>query len=118
MTQQSELECEVSKEEIKRAVWDCGTDKAPGPDGFSFGFYRKFWHLIEHDVYKAVMYFFTHGDIPKGCNSSFIALIPKIPGANMVKDFRPISLIDLGWSVYSGRIDTMVQEEEESTFSV
>ncbi|GKE98699.1 hypothetical protein Tco_0022050, partial [Tanacetum coccineum] len=93
MTQQSELECEVSKEEIKRAVWDCGTDKAPGPDGFSFGFYRKFWHLIEHDVYKAVMYFFTHGDIPKGCNSSFIALIPKIPGANMVKDFRPISLI-------------------------
>nr|GEX81113.1 RNA-directed DNA polymerase, eukaryota, reverse transcriptase zinc-binding domain protein [Tanacetum cinerariifolium] len=30
---------------------------------------------------------------PKGCNSSFIALIPKIPDANMVKDFRPICLI-------------------------
>nr|GEU97174.1 RNA-directed DNA polymerase, eukaryota [Tanacetum cinerariifolium] len=28
-----------------------------------------------------------------GCNSSFIVLIPKVPGANMVKDFRPISLI-------------------------
>ncbi|GJT40520.1 RNA-directed DNA polymerase, eukaryota, reverse transcriptase zinc-binding domain protein [Tanacetum coccineum] len=27
-----------------------------------------------------------------GGNSSFIALIPKTPGANMVKDFRPISL--------------------------
>ncbi|GJU64428.1 RNA-directed DNA polymerase, eukaryota, partial [Tanacetum coccineum] len=27
------------------------------------------------------------------CNSSFIALIPKIPDANIVKDFRPISLI-------------------------
>ncbi|GJX28422.1 hypothetical protein Tco_0236501 [Tanacetum coccineum] len=91
--QQSELECEVSKEEIKRAVWDCGTDKAPGPDGFTFGFYRNFWSLIENDVYKAVMYFFSYGVIPKGCNSSFIALIPKIPGANMVKDFRPISLI-------------------------
>nr|GEV27004.1 putative RNA-directed DNA polymerase, eukaryota, reverse transcriptase zinc-binding domain protein [Tanacetum cinerariifolium] len=32
-------------------------------------------------------------DIPKGCNSSFIALIPKSPDANMVKVFRPISLI-------------------------
>nr|GEV87391.1 RNA-directed DNA polymerase, eukaryota [Tanacetum cinerariifolium] len=32
-------------------------------------------------------------EIPKGCNSSFIALIPKIPDANLVKDFRPISLI-------------------------
>nr|GEZ79538.1 RNA-directed DNA polymerase, eukaryota [Tanacetum cinerariifolium] len=34
-----------------------------------------------------------HGKIPKGCNSSFIALIPKIPDANLEKDFRPISLI-------------------------
>ncbi|GKC34188.1 RNA-directed DNA polymerase, eukaryota [Tanacetum coccineum] len=91
--QQADLERDVSNEEIKRAVWDCGTDKSPGPDGFSFGFYRRFWYLIENDVYDAVKYFFTYGVIPKGCNSSFIALIPKIPDANMVKDFRPISLI-------------------------
>nr|GEV22872.1 RNA-directed DNA polymerase, eukaryota, reverse transcriptase zinc-binding domain protein [Tanacetum cinerariifolium] len=37
-----DLECEVSDEEIKRAVWDCGTEKAPGPDGFTFGFFRRF----------------------------------------------------------------------------
>ncbi|GKC38445.1 RNA-directed DNA polymerase, eukaryota [Tanacetum coccineum] len=88
-----DLEREVSKEEIKAAVWDCGIDKSPGPDGFSFGFYRHFWSVIELDVYKAVNHFFIHGDIPSGCNSSFIALIPKIPDANLVKDFRPISLI-------------------------
>ncbi|GJW73910.1 RNA-directed DNA polymerase, eukaryota, reverse transcriptase zinc-binding domain protein [Tanacetum coccineum] len=88
-----ELELEVSKDEVKRAVWDCGTDKAPGPDGFTFGFYRRFWKVIENDVFDAVNHFFTYGDIPKGCNSSFIALIPKIPDANVVKDFRPISLI-------------------------
>nr|GEX12039.1 RNA-directed DNA polymerase, eukaryota [Tanacetum cinerariifolium] len=92
-SQQTDLECEVSKDEIKRAVWDCGTDKSPGPDGFTFGFYRYFWYLIENDVYKAVSYFFLRGDIPKGCNSTFIVLIPKFSGANVVKDFRPISLI-------------------------
>ncbi|GKD77438.1 hypothetical protein Tco_1340059 [Tanacetum coccineum] len=37
-----DLECDVSKDEIKRAVWDCGTDKSPGPDGFTFGFYRRY----------------------------------------------------------------------------
>ncbi|GJT04584.1 RNA-directed DNA polymerase, eukaryota, reverse transcriptase zinc-binding domain protein [Tanacetum coccineum] len=91
--QRVELELKVSKDEVKRAVWDCGTDKAPGPDGFTFGFYRRFWKVIENDVFDAVNHFFTYGDIPKGCNSSFIALIPKIPDANVVKDFRPISLI-------------------------
>ncbi|GJZ87098.1 RNA-directed DNA polymerase, eukaryota [Tanacetum coccineum] len=91
--QQVELECEVTLEELKRAVWDCGSEKSPGPDGFSFGFYRHFWAVIENDVFKAVKHFFMYADIPKGCNSSFIALIPKIPDANLVKDFRPISLI-------------------------
>nr|GEU64493.1 RNA-directed DNA polymerase, eukaryota, reverse transcriptase zinc-binding domain protein [Tanacetum cinerariifolium] len=88
-----DLEIEVTNEEIKRAVWECGTDKAQGPDGFTFGFFRHFWYLVEQDVYEAVRYFFIHKDIPKGCNSSFIALIPKIPDANLVKDFRPITLI-------------------------
>ncbi|GJV63534.1 RNA-directed DNA polymerase, eukaryota [Tanacetum coccineum] len=88
-----ELELEVSKEEIKRAVWDCGINKSPGPDRFTFGFYSRFWKVIENDVCEAVKHFFTHGDIPKGCNSSFITLILKIPDANLVKDFRPISLI-------------------------
>ncbi|GJR55734.1 RNA-directed DNA polymerase, eukaryota [Tanacetum coccineum] len=91
--QHMDLECAVSKEELKRAVWECGTDKSPGPDGFSFGFYRQFWLSFENDVFAAVSHFFTFKDIPNGCNSCFIALIPKVPDANMVKDFRPISLI-------------------------
>ncbi|GJS24765.1 RNA-directed DNA polymerase, eukaryota, reverse transcriptase zinc-binding domain protein [Tanacetum coccineum] len=49
------LECEVSKEEIKRAVWDCGIDKSPGPDGFTFGFYRRYWNIIKNDVVDAIL---------------------------------------------------------------
>nr|GEU96575.1 RNA-directed DNA polymerase, eukaryota, reverse transcriptase zinc-binding domain protein [Tanacetum cinerariifolium] len=88
-----DLEREVSNEEIKRAVWDCGIDKAPGPDGFTFGYYRRYWDIIGNDVVDAVKWFFLHGEIPKRGNSSFITLILKVPNANMVKDFRPISLI-------------------------
>ncbi|GJS00325.1 RNA-directed DNA polymerase, eukaryota [Tanacetum coccineum] len=91
--QKEDMERRISKEEVKRAVWDCGVDKSPGPDGFSFSFYRHFWPVIEKDVFEAVDYFFMYGEIPTGCNSNFIALIPKILDANMVKDFRHISLI-------------------------
>ena len=44
--QQADLERSVANEEIKRAVWDCGLDKSPGPDGFTFGFYRRYWSVI------------------------------------------------------------------------
>nr|GFA11887.1 RNA-directed DNA polymerase, eukaryota [Tanacetum cinerariifolium] len=36
------LERDVSNSKIKKAVWECGIDKALGPDGFSFGFFRHF----------------------------------------------------------------------------
>nr|GEX05023.1 putative RNA-directed DNA polymerase, eukaryota, reverse transcriptase zinc-binding domain protein [Tanacetum cinerariifolium] len=88
-----DLDSDVSREEVKRAVWDCGTDKSPGSNGFTFGFYRQFWSLIENDVFSAVNHFFIQGEFPKGCNSMFITLIPKIPDANLIKDFRLISLI-------------------------
>nr|GFC48532.1 transposon TX1 uncharacterized [Tanacetum cinerariifolium] len=91
--QRDELERKVTIEEIKMVVWNCGTDKSPGPDGFTFDFYRQFWSTIDKDVYATVNHFFINGDILAGCNLSFIALISKVPDANLVKDFRPISLI-------------------------
>ncbi|GJW25846.1 RNA-directed DNA polymerase, eukaryota, reverse transcriptase zinc-binding domain protein [Tanacetum coccineum] len=91
--QQVDLENNISSEEIKRAVWDCGVDKSPSPDGFTFGFYRRYWSFLKNDVEEAVFNFFQHGTFPKGGNSSFIALIPKTTDAKLVKEFRPITLI-------------------------
>ncbi|GKF72739.1 hypothetical protein Tco_0208853, partial [Tanacetum coccineum] len=89
--QRNDLESDVTNDEIKKAVWECGTDKAPGPDGFTFGFFRKFWHLVENEVQDAVRYFFYNNDLPNGCNSSFIALIPKITDANLVREINVLS---------------------------
>nr|GEU95373.1 RNA-directed DNA polymerase, eukaryota [Tanacetum cinerariifolium] len=42
---QISLDASFSCEEINKAVWDCGSDKALGPDGFTFGFFKKFWEI-------------------------------------------------------------------------
>ncbi|GJX36859.1 putative RNA-directed DNA polymerase, eukaryota, reverse transcriptase zinc-binding domain protein [Tanacetum coccineum] len=91
--QAADLERSVSRDEIRLAVWNCGENKSPGPDGYTFEFFRKYWNFVGPDFCEAVEYFFETGLFSKGCNSSFVALIPKVADAKFVNDFRPISLI-------------------------
>lgn len=52
------LEGSVSNEEIKVAVWDCGSQKTPSPDGFTFLFIKSYGELIKASVESAVRNFF------------------------------------------------------------
>nr|GEY15121.1 cysteine-rich receptor-like protein kinase [Tanacetum cinerariifolium] len=85
--------------EIKDAVWDCGGDKAPGPDGFSFKLIKKHWNLLGSDIVSYVHEFYHSANIPRGCNSSFITLVPKIEDPITITDFRPISLIGFQYKI-------------------
>ncbi|GJZ85907.1 RNA-directed DNA polymerase, eukaryota [Tanacetum coccineum] len=85
--------------EIKDAVWDCGCEKAPGPDGFTFKFFKNHWDTLENDVVSFVKNFENSFYIPKGCNSSFIILVPKLEDPLVIGDFRPISLIGCQYKI-------------------
>ncbi|GKC90473.1 hypothetical protein Tco_1151122 [Tanacetum coccineum] len=51
--QMATLESPVSRDEVRNTVWGCGENKSPGPDGFSFEFFRKFWDTVGSDFYEA-----------------------------------------------------------------
>ncbi|KAJ0754284.1 putative RNA-directed DNA polymerase [Helianthus annuus] len=89
----SNLESRFSKEEIKAAVFECGDDRAPGPDGVNFRFVKRFWDVLEVDFVKILDDFYCNGVINTGCGSSFIAMIPKASDPIGLNDFRPISLV-------------------------
>ncbi|GJV50953.1 RNA-directed DNA polymerase, eukaryota [Tanacetum coccineum] len=93
------LDTPFSDVEIKDAVWDCGSDKAPGPDEFTFKFLKKHWNLLEYDIIAYVKDFEATAYIPKGCNSSFITLVPKVEDPIVIGDFRPISLIGCQYKI-------------------
>ena len=66
------------EEEIRRAVWSCGSDKSPGPDGLNFKFIKQFWEVIKPDFLRFFDEFHVNEVFPRGLNASFIALIPKV----------------------------------------
>lgn len=81
------------EDEIRLAVWDCEGSKSPGPDGFGSDFYKGSWDTIKTDLMRVFSEFHVNGKLARGCNSSFIALIPKKEGAGALNHFRPVSLI-------------------------
>nr|GEW52145.1 RNA-directed DNA polymerase, eukaryota [Tanacetum cinerariifolium] len=67
------LESHISLDEVKNAVWECGSNKAPGPDGLSFAFIKKYWDLTKMDIFEFINSFFASGSMPQGANSIFYA---------------------------------------------
>ena len=82
---------EVSDEEIRAVMFSLKDNKAPGPDGFNSGFFKKAWSVVGDDVLFAIKSFFSSGKLLKQVNATTIALIPKVSNPSQVKDFRPIS---------------------------
>lgn len=72
------LDSSFSDEEIKRAVFDIGPSKAPGPDGFPSSFYHHAWEFIDTDIYKAAKRVLNDGAGMDDWNETTITLIPKI----------------------------------------
>ena len=92
---------EVSREEIREVLFKMLRNKSPGPDGYTVEFFIEAWQVIGNDVTVAVQSFFLKGFLPKGLNSTILALIPKKEEAKVMKDYRPISCCNVLYKIIS-----------------
>lgn len=51
------------------------------------------WDIVKKDILDFLREFHERGKLSNNMGASFTALIPKKPGADSVKDYRPISLL-------------------------
>lgn len=91
----------VTEEEIREVLFHMQSNKSPGPDGYSVEFFKASWSVIAKDFTIAVQSFFSKGFLPKGLNSTILALIPKKESVTEMKDYRPISCCNVLYKVIS-----------------
>ncbi|CAN1331091.1 Transposon TX1 uncharacterized 149 kDa protein [Linum perenne] len=103
------LSRDVEEWEIKKAVFQMGPNKSPGPDGFAGSFYQRHWDLVKDDLVKEVKEFFMTGVYPEDWNLTHIALIPKVHHPKLVSQYRPISVANFKAKVISKIISTRLK---------
>lgn len=51
------LDPPFTMEEIKRAVWDSGSEKAPGPNGLNFKLIKEHLEILKEEIFNFIQYF-------------------------------------------------------------
>ncbi|XP_039034126.1 uncharacterized protein LOC120170219 [Hibiscus syriacus] len=95
------LEAAFSEKEVWEAIFYSDSTKAPGPDGFTMGFLKKFWPIMKENIMKFVQDFHKGRQWENGVNHSFISIIPKKLNLEVIEDFRPISLVSSIYKIIS-----------------
>jgi hypothetical protein len=107
----SELDAPFSLDELKTAVFSMPSDKAPGPDGFSAGFFKTSWNVVKDDLLRGLNKFYDLNDPSfNSLNTAFFVLLPKNETPSAMSHFRPISLIHAFAKLVSKILSTRLLE--------
>jgi len=78
---------------MKERTYQCERTKSPDSHDFNFNFIERNWNIIGANIINCIQCFYEIGYTPRGCNASFITLIPKKESPISLGDYRPISLV-------------------------
>jgi hypothetical protein len=96
-----ELQKPYTTEEVRKALFMMGANKAPRPDGLTAGFFQFHWEMLGPGITAAVVNFLNGGDLPETINSTTLVLISKVKVPQEMKQFRPISLCNVIYKICS-----------------
>ena len=112
-TEDNHFLCTIpQEEEVVKALSSLDSTRAPGLDGFTTLFYKKYWSIVKVEVLGCINNFFLNHFLLQEQNHTHIALIPKQSGSHTVHHFRPTSLSNIVYKIITkilaNRLKTML----------
>ncbi|KAL4292566.1 hypothetical protein AHAS_Ahas18G0040900 [Arachis hypogaea] len=85
--------------EIKKALFNIGSLKAPGSDGFPALIYKNNWEVMKSKLCDFIWSCWRNPNLIKECNNTLLVLVPKINNPEFINQFRPIALCNVSYKV-------------------
>ncbi len=95
------LEGEISTLELDKAILKANMTSAPGLDGLSNKFIKHFWVYFQNTLKNYANHCYAKGVLTDSFRTAKIKLIPKKGDITMIKNWRPISLLNCFYKLIS-----------------
>ncbi len=110
------LEAPLSMEELDKSAAQ-GNKSAPGMDGLSNCFIKKFWHVLRKPLHRYTVHCVRTGSLSRSFKTASIKLIPKKGDCTKLKNWRPISLLSCLYKVISRALNNRLKTVSSTIFS-
>ena len=105
---------ELSVRSIRRYIKKLRNDIAPGPLGITATFLKKFSKWVALILKEEFKFFLAGKKIDNYWKLGRISLIPKKGDLNDMENWRPISVLNIEWKIFTGLINDILYKEWEN----
>jgi len=108
--EKNELDTELTLDEFDKSMNQANLNSAPGINGISNRFIKKFWNLFRVPLFKYSKCALDRGSLTDSFKTAKIKLIPKKGDCTKIKNWRPISLLNCFYKILSRLITTRIRK--------
>ena len=100
----------ITLKELGSALFKMNADSAPGSDGLTTPFYKFFWPKIKYYIFNSFNDALEKGELSKSQTRGIITLSHKGGDRNNLSNWRPISLLNTDYKIFSKLVAIRIQK--------
>jgi exonuclease III len=107
--QKAECNRHIGESNIENAIKQLKSNKSPGSDGITAEFYKLYWPLIKNELTAVIKEIFAENELSRSQYKGIVALQYKQGDRQDIKNWRPITLLNVDYKIIAKIIANKVQ---------